>query len=153
VRSTWLAIIAAANTCLPGAPSALAAPPVAGGHPEPRVVVDVLNVAGPHQRAEIEREARRALWAKVIACYRPAAAKKPGLRGEATLKFRVSAEGAVSGVRPERSNLGDDEIVACFRGHVAGLALPKAPAASDVAMEIHVAPGDPPGSTRPRSRP
>ncbi|HEU4408653.1 MAG TPA: AgmX/PglI C-terminal domain-containing protein [Polyangiaceae bacterium] len=152
MRSTWpaaLAALAALNARLPGA---LGATPVQGGHPEPRVVVDVVHVAGPHKRAEIEREARRALWGKIIACYRPAAAKRPGLRGEATLRFRVGADGSVGGLRAEQSTLGDGELVACFQGHVAGLALPKAGAESDVAMQIHVAPGDRPGAPRAAGR-
>jgi hypothetical protein len=133
--------LALATSCLSGAPAA--AP--RGGHPEPRVIVDVLDVVGPHPRAELEREARRSLWGKIIACYRPAAAKKPGLQGDARLRFRVSAEGKVGAARAERSELGDD-VAACFQGHVARLAMPKASAPSDVVMQIHVAPGDPPGT-------
>ncbi len=149
MRSPRFAVAATTVACL-SALSASAAPAPRGGHPEPRVVVDVVRVAGPHQRAEIEREARKALWGKIVGCYRPAAAKKPGLKGEATLKLRVAAAGGVSAVRPGPSTFGDADLVACLRQHVAELALPKAPADSDVEMEIHVAPGDPPGTGRPR---
>lgn len=147
MASKWFAV-ALTGTCLSLSLGASAAPPIAGGHPEPRVVVDVLQSTGPHDRAAIEREARRSLWGKIVACYHPAAAKKPGLRGEATLRFRVSPEGGVRGLRAEQSTLGDGAIVACFEGHVAHLALPKAGAESNVAMQIHVAPGDPPGAAR-----
>ncbi|HEU4536678.1 MAG TPA: AgmX/PglI C-terminal domain-containing protein [Polyangiaceae bacterium] len=139
--SAWL--FGVAGAAAPSAPR--------GGHPEPRVVVDVLNVSGPHKRAELEAESRRSLWGKIVGCYRPAAQKKPGLKGDATLKLRVGAGGNVGAVRPEGSTFGDDELVACFQRHVAALAMPKAAADSDVTLQIHVAPGDPPGTTRPRA--
>jgi hypothetical protein len=150
MRITPFAFVVSA--CLASAPG-LAAPTPSprGGHPEPRVIVDVQQVAGPHHRAALEAEARRSLWGKIVGCYRPAAQRKPALKGEATLRFRVGAAGNVGAIRPEGSTFGDDELVACFRRHVAALSMPKASADSDVTMQIHVAPGDPPGTTRPRS--
>ena len=150
MRSRWLVFAATVNLCLPrlssaGSPAHL----LRRDHPDPRVIVDVLNVTGPHKRADVEREARKALWGKIIGCYLPAAAKIPGLRGETTLTFRVGAGGDVGAVRAGSSTLGDAELVACFEQLVGGLSLPKAPSASEASMQIHVAPGDPPGATRP----
>jgi hypothetical protein len=147
MKFSWLLLAAVA--LVPGVSFAeRPAPPQRRDHPDPRVIVDVLSVNGPHKRGELEREARRALWGKIIGCYLPSAAKKPGLRGEATLKFRVSARGDVGAVRPEGSTFGDAEIVTCLQQLVAGLTMPRAAADSDAAMQIHVAPGDPPGAAR-----
>jgi hypothetical protein len=113
-------------------------------HPEPRVIIDILRVSGPHDRGDVEREARRLLWGKIVGCYRPALQTTPKLRGEAVFKFRADARGKASGVHKVRATMPDDDVVKCWAKVLRGLPLPEAPRASDVVIQIHVAPGDPP---------
>jgi hypothetical protein len=114
------------------------------GHPEPRVIVDVLKVAGPHDRDDLERDARRLLWGKIVSCYKPAAHLRPKLRGEVVLKLRAGAHGDVSSVRKVRATLPDAGVVGCWSKRVREISLPRASRASDVTIQIHIAPGDAP---------
>jgi hypothetical protein len=111
-------------------------------HPEPRVIVDVLKVRGPHARADIQREARQQLWGQIIRCYRPGQAKKPKLRGDATFSLRAGADGSVSNVRTIGATLADEDVVDCWASLLRDLPLPTASGASDVVMQIYAAPGD-----------
>jgi hypothetical protein len=134
-------IFAAVVTVAPGAAAEPSDP--APPHPEPRVIVDVLRVKGPHARADVEREARRALWGGIVECYRPAVRHQPKLRGEAEIELRVGANGKVTGVRARQRTLPDRDVVDCWVRQVARSPLGTARAASRVTLRIHVAPGDP----------
>ena len=123
----------------------LAAGAVAPGyHPQPRVIVDVHDVDGPHERSDVQREARAFLWHKIIRCYRAGAASKPKLKGDATFAVRVAPSGNVSSVRSTGGTIGDEGVVACWAKQIAKVPMPKAPGSSAVVLSVQVAPGDPP---------
>jgi len=129
--SLLLALVATAN----------AAP---ARHPQPRVVVEVQHVDGPHQRADVQREARSFLWGKIIKCYRAGAADKPKLKGEATFALRVSADGEVSGVRTTGATIAHEGVIRCWAREIEQVPMPRAEAASHISLQVHVSPGDPP---------
>lgn len=111
-----------------------AAPP----HPEPRVIVNVLAVSGPHVPLEVQRAARLA-WGRIIRCYKSI---DNGAKGRLELELRVSQAGSVARVRVGPSTLDSVELVQCLADTMQGLAMPRASADSTANIEIHVAPGD-----------
>jgi hypothetical protein len=112
----------------------------AAPHPEPRVIVNVVAVHGPHERAAVERSAREG-WGRVVKCYK---AFGRGAKGMIGVEFAVGSQGKVIGVRRTRSSLKSGELAACLSDTLLGLAMPKAASRSTAFGEIHVAPGDPP---------
>lgn len=125
----WLAVAGLAAT----GTTAAAAP-----HPEPRVIVNVLAVSGPHAPPEVQRAARLA-WGRIIRCYK---STDNGAKGRLELELRVSKAGSVARVRVGPSTLDSAELVRCLADTMQGLAMPRASADSTADIEIHVAPGD-----------
>ena len=113
---------------------ARAAPP----HPEPRVIVNVLSVRGPHPAPEVQRAARLA-WGRIIRCYKSI---DNGAKGRVELELHVAKAGSVASVRVGPSSLDNAELVRCLADAMKGLAMPRATADSSADIEIHVAPGD-----------
>jgi hypothetical protein len=107
-------------------------------HPEPRVIVTVSAVRGPHDRAEVERAARLA-WGRIVGCYK---AIDRTARGAVALELVVSASGKVTSARRTRSTLEKRELATCLTTAMEGLAMPTARARSVASTEIQVAPGD-----------
>ncbi|HEY6725935.1 MAG TPA: hypothetical protein VI197_18000, partial [Polyangiaceae bacterium] len=121
--SRWLAF-----TCVAAAATAAAAPP----HPEPRVIVNVLSVNGPHAPLAVQRAARLA-WGRIIRCYK---ANDNGAKGRLELQLRVSQVGSVAGVRVGPSTLDSAELVRCIADSMQGLAMPRASTDSTADIEI-----------------
>jgi hypothetical protein len=109
-------------------------------HPEPRIIVNVLSVRGPHTRAEVERSARRG-WGKIVRCYKSI---DDGARGAVEAELIVAGSGKVTSARRTRTTLKNRELATCVAKAMKGLAMPKARARSIASVEIRVAPGDPP---------
>jgi hypothetical protein len=153
VRTSVLARLALVTLALSAAPLASNAeePPGDGSndapdpekprpyHPEPRVVVNVLSVRGPHARGEVERSARLA-WGKIVSCYK---AIDRQAKGVVEFELAVAGAGKVTDARRKRSTLRNQKLDACLTKSWKGLAMPKARAGSIAHAEIHVAPGDP----------
>jgi hypothetical protein len=131
----------------PSQPPAAEAP--APHHPEPRVVVNVTSVKGPHARGDIERAARLA-WGRIVSCYK---AIDPRAKGLIRLELAVAGHGEVTDARRTHSTLKNRELAACLTGAMKGLAMPKARAGSTAHTEIQVAPGDPPRTEGVRGAP
>lgn len=110
----------------------------AAPHPEPRVIVNVLSVRGPHAPLEVQRAARLA-WGRIIRCYKSI---DNGAKGTTELELQVSKAGSVAQVRIGPSTLDNAELVRCLADTMQGLAMPRASAASTADIEIRVAPGD-----------
>lgn len=117
-----------------------AAESLASPHPEPRVIVNVLSISGPHSRVRVQRAARLG-WSRIIRCYKAIDRRAKGLVG---LEFRVNAKGRVTRVRRTRSTLRNPDLAACLADTLRGLAMPESSAESIATAEIRVAPGDPP---------
>jgi hypothetical protein len=107
-------------------------------HPEPRVIVSVHSVSGPHARKDVERAARLG-WGRIVRCYK-ASSKRPS--GSVRLELVVSGSGSVTTARRLGSTLGDKELSRCLTRSMKGLAMPKAPRRSIARVEVQVAPGD-----------
>ena len=120
-------------------PSSESAPKKAP-HPEPRVIVNVVAVHGPHDRAAVERSAREG-WGRFVKCYK---SFDRGAKGMIGVEFAVGSQGKVIRVRRTRSSLKSTELAACLSDTLLGLAMPRAASRSTAFGEIHVAPGDPP---------
>jgi hypothetical protein len=125
---------------VPAPPPWSAPSPKKAPHPEPRVIVNVVAVHGPHERAAVERSAREG-WGRVVKCYKSFGRGAKGMIG---VEFAVAAHGKVVRVRRTRSSLKNGELAACLSDAVLGLTMPKAASGSTAVGEIHVAPGDPP---------
>jgi hypothetical protein len=108
-------------------------------HPEPRVIVNVTTVRGPHERAAVERAARLA-WGRIVSCYKSIDRQAKGL---VEFELVVAHAGTVTDARRTRSTLRNQKLDACLTKAWKGLAMPKARAGSVARAEVHVAPGDP----------
>jgi hypothetical protein len=114
-------------------------------HPEPRVIVNVLSVRGPHDPARVQHAARFG-WKRIVRCYKRNDPKRAVI---VNLELDVSSEGSVTQARNARSNPRDPELATCLADVLPGLAMPKAPASSTADVEIRLAPGDPPANVKP----
>jgi len=108
-------------------------------HPEPRVIVSVLSIAGPHERAQVERHARFA-WGKIVRCYKSI---DPSARGKVLIELAIRGSGASSDARRLSATLANRDLGACLTRIMNGLTMPKARRTSFAKIEIRVAPGDP----------
>ncbi len=109
-------------------------------HPEPRVIVKVTSVRGPHVRGEVEHSARLG-WGRIVRCYKSVPQREKGM---IALELVISGYGKVTQARRTRSTLESHKLAACLTLAIKGLAMPKASARSIAVAEVHVAPGDPP---------
>jgi hypothetical protein len=109
-------------------------------HPEPRCIVNVLAVNGPHKADRVQHDARFG-WKRIVSCY-----KKQGAREKAavTLELVVSSEGSVASARSLLFEAKDRDLAACLVDRLPGLPMPKAPATSKADVEILLSPGDKP---------
>ncbi len=107
-------------------------------HPEPRVIVNVLSVKGPHNPARVQHDARFG-WKRIVSCY-----KKHGPRQKTLVKLDlvVAGEGKVASVSNVRSDASNHDLEQCLVDKLNGLSMPKAPADSTANVEIQLAPGD-----------
>lgn len=109
-------------------------------HPEPRVIVNVTEVRGPHTAARVQHAARFG-WIRIVRCYK---AIDRRAKGKVTIEAMVSSDGSLTQSRQKHSTLESAELSACLTDCLKGLPMPKADAASTATIEIQVAPGDPP---------
>jgi hypothetical protein len=109
-------------------------------HPEPRVVVNVLSVLGPHKPERVQHDARFG-WKRIVRCYKANGAKE---RAVVTLELVLSGEGSVARARGIVFEPKDRELASCLVGILPGLAMPKAQADSTADVEIVLSPGDKP---------
>lgn len=108
-------------------------------HPEPRVIVNVTSVQGPHDPAKLQYAARLG-WARIVRCY-----KASGSREKVVLTWElvVSSEGSVARARSLNRNPKYLDLATCLTEELQALAMPKAAAISTANVEIRLAPGDP----------
>jgi hypothetical protein len=109
-------------------------------HPEPRVIVNVLSVRGPHNPARVQHDARFG-WKRIVRCYKASGSKE---KIALTLELTLSSEGSVTGARGILFESQDSELVGCLIRGLPGLAMPKAPADSKADVELLLSPGDRP---------
>jgi hypothetical protein len=109
-------------------------------HPEPRIIVDVARVKGPHDKKAVERSARMG-WGRIVRCYN--FSKADGVLGKGSIEARVtiSADGQVRDAR-RRGGTVKGELARCVVRSMRRLPMPRARAGSTADIVIQVAPGD-----------
>ena len=120
--------------------SAWADEPSRPPHPEPRVIVNVLSVKGPHKPDRVQHDARFG-WKRIVRCYKAQGAKEKTI---VTLELSLAGTGTVAHARSVVAEAKDRELAACLADTLTGLTMPKAPADSTADIEIRLSPGDPP---------
>jgi hypothetical protein len=144
-KAAFLADLADRTRWNQGGLGELAAPlPPVPGHPAPKVIVDVPRARGPRAAADVQRELRRLFWIHVVGCYGEGAWDHPTLRGAAYLSASVSAEGKIVSSSVTSTTFRDDVVPRCLAEHVQRIALPRAKGPSQIAVDVHVGPGDEP---------
>ncbi len=114
------------------------------GHPDPRVIVNVDKVQGPHDAKRLQRSARRYHWINVVRCYRLGAYKDPHLRGWTKAVVTVDRNGRVRRPRLLETKLKDDAVARCMVKRLGKLRLHRARKISRVWLSMRVGPGDEP---------
>jgi hypothetical protein len=109
-------------------------------HPEPRVVVNVVSLKGPHNQARVQHDARFG-WKRIVRCYKAHSPHKPAV---VTMALIISAEGSVERVQDTGSVPANRELERCLADVLPGLSMPKANDKSTANVEIKLAPGDRP---------
>ena len=109
-------------------------------HPEPRVIVNVLSVQGPHKPDRVQHDARFG-WKRIVRCYKANGAKEKAV---VALELVLSSEGNVSSARSIFFEAKNRELANCLVETLPGLAMPKAPADSKAEVDILLSPGDRP---------
>ena len=146
-RSAGTGLLAAALALLVPGRAARAeepppAPPAEPGkrpaHPEPRVIVNVTSVQGPHPRSDVERSARLG-WGRIVSCYNAYGDRR---RLTVSLELAVSSSGKVTAFRPIRSTHKNRDLAQCLGHAMKRLSMPKARARSIAIAEIQLGPGD-----------
>jgi hypothetical protein len=128
-----------------GGTGALLAPlPGPEGHPDPRVIINVTKVTGPHGAPKIQQLLRRNHWIQVVRCYRLGAYKDSELRGWARGTAIVKKDGKIHDPRLVSTDLADKEVAECMLQRLTLAAMPTAAKKSQASVEIHVGPGDEP---------
>lgn len=143
MRAHVRAVLLLAAFLLAGSPSA---PSLAEGsderprppHPEPRVIVDVFSVQGPHKPDRVQHSARYG-WKRIVHCY-----KASGTKGRAvvTLELVLSGAGEVARARGIVFEPKDRELTSCLATILLGLSMPKASTDSTAHVAIQLSPGD-----------
>lgn len=106
-------------------------------HPEPRVIVTVTAVRGPHAPEAVQRAARET-WAHLVRCYKKHANRQ---RGQVVVELRISAVGTVRGAKKVNSTFSDD-LSQCVARALQRKAMPVASGTSNALVEVRLAPGD-----------
>ncbi len=106
-------------------------------HPEPRVIVTVTTVRGPHPPEAVQRAARET-WAQLVRCYKKHANRQ---RGKLRVELQISAVGAVRSARKLNSTFSD-ELSRCVALALQRKAMPVASGSSNAVVEVRLAPGD-----------
>ncbi len=114
------------------------------GHPDPRVIVNVIDVDGPHDAKKIERVARKYHWIHVVRCYQLGAWKDPLLRGWTKARLTIGADGRGKKPKLVDTELADGEVARCMVKKLVEIDYPPASKASNVRIEMRVSPGDEP---------
>jgi hypothetical protein len=110
-------------------------------HPEPRVIVNVLSVRGPHRSERVQHDVRFG-WSRIVRCYK----KETGANEKTVLSLEldVSADGSIKGGRSLRVEPKDHGLATCLTNALKGLPMPKAAASSTADVEFVLSPGDRP---------
>jgi hypothetical protein len=126
-------------------------------HPAPRVKVDMVEVRGHIDEADVLRQARAKGYWPFRLCYEEGLRRAPKLHGTLRLRVTVSPGGAPRAVRKVAAELDDALVTSCILKAARSLSLATPERGSpDVTLEISLWPGDAPlrtVSASPTARP
>jgi hypothetical protein len=114
------------------------------GHPDPRVIIDVARVKGPHDPKELQRLLRRNHWIHVVRCYRLGAYKHPELRGWTKTVVTVSRAGEIIKTRVLETELDEEAVAECMAEKLRAMKVSGQKSASQAWIDMKVGPGDEP---------
>jgi hypothetical protein len=114
------------------------------GHPDPRVIVNIDKVEGPHDADKLQRIARQYHWINVVRCYGIGWYKKPDLEGWTHAEATISSGGAVLRPKLVDTELDDGDVAKCVVDKLRSLKMPRAARSSRAFIDIRVGPGDEP---------
>jgi hypothetical protein len=118
-------------------------------HAAPRVKVDVTEVRGDANEADMQRAARLKSYWPFRICYEQGLRRMQRLHGTIKLRLTVGPNGRPSGVQQLATELRDGAVVNCVVKSAMGLGLPVPSSGSpQVTLEISLWPGDEPVSVK-----
>jgi hypothetical protein len=139
-----------------GGPDASGRTGVKPPHPAPRVKVDVVQVHGHIEEADVLRTARAKGYWPFRLCYEDGLRRAPKLHGTVRFRVTVGPGGAPRGVRKMAAEIDDAAVTTCVLKAARNLAL-AAPerGTPEVTLEVSLWPGDAPVRTgsAPATRP
>jgi hypothetical protein len=112
-------------------------------HPDPRIVIDVLDARGASQ-ADLQRTARNAGYWPFRGCYEDGLRRDQELSGKVSLALSISASGRVEQSSVTGSTLRDKVVVACVAREARQLSFSVAESRATAATEVSLATGDEP---------
>jgi hypothetical protein len=122
-------------------------------HPAPRVKVDVIQVRGRIEEADVLRTARAKGYWPFRLCYEEGLRRVPKLHGTVRFRVTVGPGGTARGVRKVAAEMEDATVTSCVLKAARSLALaPPERGTPDVTLEVSLWPGDAPvraGSASP----
>jgi hypothetical protein len=118
-------------------------------HAAPRVKVDVIDIRGDANEADMQRAARLKSYWPFRICYEQGLRRMQKLHGTIKLRLTIGPSGRPSGVQQVATELGDAGVVSCVVKSAMGLGLP-APSsgAPQITLDISLWPGDEPVSIK-----
>lgn len=105
-------------------------------HPDPRIVIDVVEALGAPQ-ADLQRTARDAGYWPFRRCYEDGLRRDQGLSGKVSIALSISANGQVEQSSATGTTLRDRIVVACVAREAMGISF--LPSASKATAEAAVA--------------
>jgi hypothetical protein len=136
-----------------GGPDVGAAPNGKAPHPAPRVKVDVVQVRGRIDEADVLRLARAKGYWPFRLCFEDGLKRAPKLHGTVTMRVTVGANGAPRGVRKVGAEVDDPLVVSCILKAARALSLPSPQRGTpEVTLQVSLWPGDAPLRSTPPPR-
>jgi hypothetical protein len=112
-------------------------------HPDPRIVIDVLEARGAPQ-AELQRTARDAGYWPFRRCYEDGLRRDQELSGKVSLTLSISASGRVEQSSVTGSTLHDKVVIACVAREALQLSFSAAESRTMARADVSLATGDEP---------
>src|SRR5258708_15325269 len=110
-------------------------------HPDPRIVIDVVEATGGAGQAALQRTARDAGYWPFRRCYEDGLRQDQGLSGKVSLALSISATGHVEQSEVMASTLGDRVVGACLAREARQIAFLPADADTSAVADVTLGAG------------
>ncbi len=112
-------------------------------HPDPRIVIDVLEATG-RSAADLQRTARDAGYWLFRHCYEGGLRRDQDLAGKVSLSLSISTSGQVESSRMSGATLRDKAVIACVTREAHEISFAPGEPAASASTEVSLARGDEP---------